>query len=350
MFDATFQPQLGGLQAAQAISQAVDEYRRNQSIDGMNDTLMRHAVALGPQKGGISLQDYNDWTTKPQKERQGIANGVQANLLDTMKRSQATAQQQFQNAETQNQLSEVQQRTANANFRPNSYQITGPEPGAKPTTVWQMQRGGTWQTTDQLGGSGNDNSPYAQTAIWADDGTGKQIQVGFWDSKGTPHYFPGGRAGGAAASPFTPTPDTVKTMTDAGFTYAATSNKSGRWINTKGFADLDTNGNPIYSNDGTMVQSGGKMRPVTQAMLDAQLMPHPTATPTPSLSPTPPPTATATPAPNPIPSPQTGGTGTSAQPNASAAFAAARAAIAKGASPAAVAQRLQQMNIDPSGL
>lgn len=77
------------------------------------------------------------------------------------------------------------------------------------------------------------------------------------------HYGPDG----SSQSMFKPDDATSQAMQAAGYTFAPTSNKAGRWINTQGNKpDLDENGNPVFSPDGSAYLSGGKVRPLTPTM------------------------------------------------------------------------------------
>lgn len=96
---------------------------------------------------------------------------------------------------------------------------------------------------------------------------GQQYQAGMYDPRGTPHFLPYG----GAANQFMPPEETMNAMKSAGYTYAPTSRGAGRWINTDGNKpDLDANGNPQFTQDGTAYVSGGKVKPLTQPMADAR--------------------------------------------------------------------------------
>lgn len=109
-----------------------------------------------------------------------------------------------------------------------------------------------------------EDNPYAQQPVWDNNGN----QVGVFDDKGTPHYFPYGGLGPGGAQ-FQPPEDVTKTMKEAGYTFAPTSGRAGRWVNTTGNKpDLDESGNPMFTPDGSAYVSGGKVKPLTQTMID----------------------------------------------------------------------------------
>lgn len=104
------------------------------------------------------------------------------------------------------------------------------------------------------------NQPIMMTAP-----NGQSYQAGMYDPRGTPHFLPYG----GAANQFMPPEETMNAMKSAGYTYAPTSRGAGRWINTDGNKpDLGPDGNPIISPDGTTFISGGKVKPLTQPMID----------------------------------------------------------------------------------
>lgn len=96
---------------------------------------------------------------------------------------------------------------------------------------------------------------------------GQPYQAGVYGPRGEPHFLPS--AGRFSQPAFKPAPEVLNQMKDAGYTFAPTSDKGGRWINTTGNKpDLGPDGNPIISPDGTSFISGGKVRPLTQSMID----------------------------------------------------------------------------------
>lgn len=106
--------------------------------------------------------------------------------------------------------------------------------------------------------------------IWMTGQDNKQFQAGIYGPGGQPHFLPSTGFQQQSQS-FMPAPEVVQSMKEAGYTFAPTSGKAGRWINTDGSKpDLDEQGNPKFSPDGTAYISGGKIKPLTQPMADAR--------------------------------------------------------------------------------
>lgn len=214
-----------------------------------SDQIMNHALKLNK----ITQEEYNDYKSKPLKQQIGLAAGQMFNFTDDLKREQLQNEKDLQTAQIGAANSETALRGAQLNQ-------TGPY--AK--------------------------SAFANTPIWADDGTGKQIQVGIHDEKGEPHMFPYGRAGAGPNTQFSPPPDITKLLNSKGLIFSPTSRNAGRWINTKGAeVDVGPDGNPILTTDGSMYKQGGEYKSITKEMVrareDYKASQQPTPTPKPSF-------------------------------------------------------------------
>jgi hypothetical protein len=114
------------------------------------------------------------------------------------------------------------------------------------------------------------DSPYANQPIWmTHPQTGEAYQAGVYDEKGTPHFVPYGGMG--AQQMFTPDDVTRKAFADRGYIWKQTSAKAGNYVNLDaGKPDLDANGNPMFTPDGTAYVNKGQVKPLTPEMTDAR--------------------------------------------------------------------------------
>lgn len=198
----------------------------------------------------------------------GLGKGIGAGLADMRKRREEAEAQMagslfgFNTLKTAGLLSDDEERKfheGNANQR-NAIVMA-----ATPRLVNAMQ--------EKRLAKENYVSPYAQQPVWMNDPqSGESYQAGVYDERGTPHFSPyGGSARGAQT--FTPDDATATGLKDAGYTWAQTSTRSGRWINTDASKpDLDASGNPAFTPDGTGYISRGQVKPITDAMRSQRML------------------------------------------------------------------------------
>lgn len=137
--------------------------------------------------------------------------------------------------------------------------------------------------------------PFAHTKIYSTGPDGQQqIEMGEYGPNGQPHYYPGSQNPGQM---FQPDEQTRKVMQDSGYTWGQQSNRAGRWINTNANKpDLASDGNPMFTPDGTGFVSHGQVKPITDAMRSQRMIyqsqqpqsgPAPASPSTPPLQPDP---------------------------------------------------------------
>jgi hypothetical protein len=233
-YNPTIIPSQGLGPGINAISGLVEDWQKKQQEEqrlmGYNDAIIQHAHAAGR----ISQEELNKYqSAKTVTQKTGIAAGYAANLHDDLQQQKLEQQKQMDFAQLANAIEVAK--------------------------IHAAARGGA-------GGVPFEPKVYPLT----DPGTGQTFSV---FSRG-PHQVdltPGSQPGGIGAAPFKPDEATMQAMGEAGYTFAPQSNKAGHWINTAGNKpDLDENGNPKFTPDGSAYIAGGKVKPLTPEMRNAR--------------------------------------------------------------------------------
>jgi hypothetical protein len=102
----------------------------------------------------------------------------------------------------------------------------------------------------------------------------EQAQIGYYGAHGDYMRAQAAAAGAPGADTLNLTPEEMDAANRAGKIPLRSSQKSFQYADMPEAPDppdLDAQGNPIYTNDGTMYRSGGKFKPVTAPMMQAKM-------------------------------------------------------------------------------
>lgn len=152
-----------GKDVGQGLQQGIDEAEKLRKQAALNDTMVQHAL----DTGRMSIDDYNKYTQASWTKKQGIANGVMANIHDDWQRAQFAAEER--DKRLQRELSLTIAQMAHAPSKMAFQPIYGQAPEQDPAYA---DRG--------LGDMTPSGEPVSTQGP----------QLGVYGETGTPHFFP----------------------------------------------------------------------------------------------------------------------------------------------------------------
>jgi hypothetical protein len=160
-----------GSRIGDLFSGAIDKTQELRKQAALNDTIVNHALS----NGLINQEEYNKYVEAPWAKKQGVANGIMANMHDDWQRKQFELERQDKAAQRalSLQIAQMAHAPSSMAFKP----IFGPAPEQDPAYADR----------------GLDLSPTGEPVPT----TGPQ--VGVYGETGTPHFFPWRDVAGATA-------------------------------------------------------------------------------------------------------------------------------------------------------